>query len=908
MKKYIYVFSIAIGINFLLSLPVYGQNALTQTLNTLQKRSIDFPFEKAYLHTDKSFYGAGDTIWFKAYVVTGSSHHLSDRSGVLDVELINGQNTLIRHIKLPLIGGITRGDFILGDTIAEGNYRIRAYTNWMRNIGPEYFFDKTIKILNAVTNKVFTHTTYNYSTINDQQAVNAAITYTNLDGIPYTGKEVKYEIHIIGKKSARGKGITDEKGILHISLDPAVDVPTRGQLITNITIDNQQTVVKVIPLKAVSAGVDVQFFPESGSLVNGLVSKVAFKAVGSDGLGADIKGTITDDQNNNIANFSSTHLGMGFFYLVPEAGRTYKAKITNADGITRAIDLPKVVDKGDVMTIRSDSVNIIVKINRQGDENIADSTTLVAQSGGEIYARAKGRAGKTSLTAIIPKSKLTSGIVQFTLFSDSGEPLNERLVFVQNPDKLNLNLSIENKAEVLRQKVRINLNAKNSDGQPVQGNFSVAVIDESKVTMDEATESTILSNILLTSDIKGYIEKPNYYFTNTDQKTATDLDVLMMTQGYHRFEWKKLIPGAEPELAYQPEKSLSISGTLTNTDGLPITQSKLTLINTATNLLLDTLTDKNGRFVFNLDFMDSCKFALKTGKVDESDILIKLDRPVIPVNENKNSADELVNVDNGLDAFLKNDKTEHEVEVKYHIGNHTNILKQVNIVTAHPKTEKELKIERAVEFSSNLNGKGVADQVVTSEVFEGKGCPTTAECLQGILLGITFHGGNAQALRGHNSINLYTTMKVFVDGILSGGVNDVNPEDISSIEVLQSATNTAIYGTRGANGVLIVTTKHGNGFIAEGKASPGNISPQGYYKAREFYSPRYYQPSTTQIPDLRTTIYWKPIIQTDKDGNASFEYFNADSKGPYRIVVEGIDYKSGAIGRQVLTYHLDELR
>ena len=121
---------------------------------------------------------------------------------------------------------------------------------------------------------------------------------------------------------------------------------------------------------------------------------------------------------------------------------------------------------------------------------------------------------------------------------------------------------------------------------------------------------------------------------------------------------------------------------------------------------------------------------------------------------------------------------------------------------------------------------------------------------------------------------------------------------------MKSAATTAIYGARAAGGVLIITTKHGNGFIDDGKASPGNISPQGYYKAREFYSPQYDRSKTLEMPDLRTTIFWKPIIQTDKTGNVSLEYFNADSKGTYRVVIEGIDY-DGNLGRQVYRYKVE---
>ena len=202
-------------------------SGLDQTLNTLQQQAADFPFEKVYLHLDKPYYGAGDTIWFKAYTVIGAAHRLSARSSVLNVELIDQQNNIKKSIKLPLISGITKGDFALADTIHEGSYRIRAYTNWMRNAGEEYFFEKAIPIVNAVTNKVFATTEYTYTLSSGQQSVNAVINYSDLQGNPYANKEVKYEVQLSQWKTAKGKGTTDDKGNLKISFNNPTPATSR---------------------------------------------------------------------------------------------------------------------------------------------------------------------------------------------------------------------------------------------------------------------------------------------------------------------------------------------------------------------------------------------------------------------------------------------------------------------------------------------------------------------------------------------------------------------------------------------------------------------------------------------------------------------------------------------------------
>jgi len=119
--------------------------------------------------------------------------------------------------------------------------------------------------------------------------------------------------------------------------------------------------------------------------------------------------------------------------------------------------------------------------------------------------------------------------------------------------------------------------------------------------------------------------------------------------------------------------------------------------------------------------------------------------------------------------------------------------------------------------------------------------------------------------------------------------------------------NAAIYGIRGGSGVMVVTTKQTATRTISTETAPGILSiiPKGFYKAREFYSPQYDAPGFTKTnADNRTTIYWNPNVITDKNGNATFDFFNADGKGPYRVVVEGIDDK-GNVGRQVFKYKVE---
>ncbi|WP_461450826.1 carboxypeptidase-like regulatory domain-containing protein [Mucilaginibacter sp.] len=868
----------------------------------LNKWVLKNPVEKVYLQLDKPYYAAGDDIWFKAYVTIGSQHELTALSGVLNVELIDDRDSVKRHIKLPLVNGLTWGDFALSDTLAEGNYRIRAYTNWMRNAGEDYFFDEPIRIIDAF-DKIDAHTTYSYSIQNGRQQVNALISYSNGAGNALANTEVKYTVDFDTKTIIRGKATTDDKGNINISfLAPVGALPLNsGRINTVIKTGKTDFVTKVIPVRAASANIDVQFFPESGTLVNDINSKVAFKAVGADGLGKDIKGTITDSKGNTITSFSSQHLGMGVFNLLPQAGENYTAHITYADGSSNTVALPKPVDKGYVLTINnSDTGKLRIKIisNQQiRDEDPQDTLSLIAQADGEVCYAAKSNPGSASFTASISKKRLPTGVIQFTLFSSKGEPLNERLVFIQNDDQLKLDVKAEKKYG-LRQRVNITFDAKNSDAKPVVGSFSVAVTDESKVPQDENSASTILTNLLLTSDIKGYVEQPNYYFIHADEQVRNDLDVLMLTQGYHRFDWRRVLNDNIPEAAYQPEKAFRISGHITTSGGKPIVNGKVTLLTTAgKTFFTDTVTDAKGKFSFNnLSFPDSVKFVIQA-RTDKNHKNVQIDLDDISPqgsSHNKNAPDFQVNVYDGLSTYVQASKDLVNQQMKYGLAKRTIVLKEVVV--------KDTRI--LLKHSANLNGPGNADQVLVGDQIP-TGCATIDQCLQGRLFFINFINGVPYSTRGGS-------LSINVDGVFISPdeFNTLNINDIESIEVLRTGSSYAIYGSQaGKGGIIVITTKRGDDITRDSykRPAPGIItySPVGYYKIRTFYSPQYDDPKTNQsIADQRSTIYWNPNIVTDKDGKASFQFFNAGNKGTYRVIIEGIDI-DGNIGRQVYRYKVE---
>lgn len=877
---------------------VIDDEPLKKIIAQIQKYRQANPQEKVHLHMDKPYYTIGDNIWFKAYVVQAEMNQPSNLSKILYVELINDRDSVKQTLKLPLMVGLAWGEFALSDTLEEGNYRIRAYTNWMRNFGEEYFFDKTITIGNVFTNNIITEINYIFSKEGTSQKVKAEINYKDIEGNPIANKEVYYEVQLNSRSISRGIAKTDNQGDLSLTfINNQPLILKSGRINTNVKLDDNRSVPKSFPLKSTSNDANVQFFPEGGDLVAGLGSKVAFKALGADGLAVSVNGYLTDNTNNRIAEFKSEHHGMGFFAFRPQVGSTYKANVTFEDGSEKSFNLPGIQPKGYVLSAGNDDPeNLMISITASAalsDEEV----TLIAQSNNRIHYVSKSKLTGGRINTSIPKKRFPAGILHLTLFSAQNEPIAERLVFINNDKQLKIDISISAQDFSKREKVKLSFNVTDKENKPVLGSFSVSVIDETKVPYDDDNETTILSNLLLTSDLKGYIQQPNYFFTDVDENKIRQLDILMLTQGWRRFAWKNILSDTYPALAYQPEQNASVSGKVTS-NGKPVTNGKVMLFYLAGKpFLTDTLTDAQGKFRFtNLYFPDSTKIVLQARKEkDRKNVQIELDQiPAQLVTKNKNLANIELNVNKSMLAYLKNSMIQFDSLRRMSTG--SILLDEINFVA-----EKQ-----DVKNSANLNGAGNADAIITGAKLSH--CTfDLSQCLEGMVTGLLMRDGIPYLSRNlTTSFMLPTNMHIVVDGmdVEPDYLSLLNPGDVESIEVLKSAINTSIYGTKGVGGVLVITMKRGDYTLRGNSYTPGliKINPKGFYKTREFYSPDYdvLKPLHT-APDLRTTIYWNPHVVTNADGKALAGFFNADGIGNYKVIIEGIN-EHGNLGRIVYRY------
>jgi len=757
----------------------------------LQEYRRVFPQEKAFLHTDKPYYVAGDTLWFSAYLAEGSIHFADSASRVLYVDLIEkrtGKNIALKRVKLD--GGYGHGEILLRDALPEGSYTIRAYTNWMRNFQEDYFFHQDVYL-------------FQDQTVNPEK-VNSAL--------------------------------------------------------------------------------DVQFFPEGGQLVAGLSSRVGFKAVDESGKGTEVTGFILDQKNDTVAALKSEHLGMGRFSFEPLVSQKYRAFLRKKSEAYQQFEFPEVRSEGYVMMINNLTTTDKMRILVYG--HFADQTdkevNIIAQTRGLIAFAAKGKVSKKGLQINVPVSGLPDGITQITLFDSQNNPVCERLIFVDHGERIRLKISPDKSAYNHREKTEIEIMATDTSGKPIEATLSVAVTDDGQIAQQPYAQN-IVSYLLLSSDLRGSVEDPAYYFDTAKTDRKIMLDLLMMTQGWRRFSWPDVLQENHIAPARFVEQGFSIQGEVKKGNKKLADKVMLSvfLSNDSINTFLTTESGESGHFSLdNLIFNDSLNVRLQGMNTKNSAglniIMSSFDAPKFTILK---APFYPVTVDAlRMAEYLKRAEEYLEIERKIR-ASREKLLKEVTI-----RAKKEEQRD-----SRKLYSRADASIKVTPQMTGTAN--TILDMLQGRVAGVYITGSGSNAtvsIRGSR-----TEPTFLLDGMPVGKdlITSLSVFDVESIDVLKGAS-AAIYGSRGGSGVISVLTKRGNSSYDYSKdITPGVTVTKiaGFDIPKIFYAPKYDLKGPEDArPDYRTTIHWAPLLRTGKDGKVKFSYFNTDASTNVHIRAEAL--------------------
>jgi len=853
--------------------------------------------EKPYLQMDKPGYVQGDTIWFKAYLVDAASLMPSGRSAIMYVDIATDSSRIVKSYSFPVSGGITWGNISLDErTFPPGTYAIRAYTNWMRNSGEDFFFTKPFTIAGTAENN------WLVSRQVTAEAGTAAIRlrFSDLSKSPQANIPVGIQAFAGDKRLFKQVIQSDKDGVINFR----VPAPAASSALKIVAQDSKDDSKAVIPVRLNRyANADVQFLPEGGAFIAGLPARIGVKAVGEDGKGVDISGTIYDSQQNQVAEFKTLHDGMGSFGMLVESEGAYTARINLPDGSVKKVQLPAAKSSGTVLMIKnlpgSDSLSIAV-----------GATNDVMRSGQKYYfiARARGIVCYAALISFqsdnfikgaIPKNLFPSGLVHFTLMTADRRPVNERVVFVDLNDQVNLSLTTHKTQYGPRDSIALTLKATDSKGNPLKGNFSMAVTDDRAVNPASLNNDDLPTHLLLTCDIKGHVENPGYYFSPGNANRYAALDNLLLTQGWVGYEWDRIFN--PPPVTYPVEREFTVTGNVQGFFNKALKGTHVTLFSKSPLILMDTVTNKDGNFVFN-----------GFPRVDTPLFLIKA------VNKKGNSANVAVTINESTPpAFIipvYADTLAWNVNTDPMVVDAVKSLKlsqQTPYVNASGHVLKEVKVRatKVIKDSENLNGSGNADVVLDEKDLENAGKKNFLQLLEERVKG--FH---EQYVPKTAIERYYINSKVvifLIDGIRLSSVlpgytfidlkyylESHTAEDIKGMEVMHSSRYTWNYALQffpmadpEIFAFVEITTRSGHGPIIDNTPGMYLYKPLALSWPKQFYKPKYNigDTSASKAPDFRATIDWEPNINTDEKGEAKFSFFAGDRPGTYTYIIQGTD-------------------
>jgi TonB-dependent SusC/RagA subfamily outer membrane receptor len=405
--------------------------------------------------------------------------------------------------------------------------------------------------------------------------------------------------------------------------------------------------------------------------------------------------------------------------------------------------------------------------------------------------------------------------------------------------------------------------------------------------------------LLLTSDLKGYVQNPAYYFNGNKIGRPEDLDNLMITQGWRRFKWQPILAGQETPPSFAIEKGLVISGQAvvpSKNKTTPLALTKLTFIpiDTLNSPPQEVTTDQNGRFQLKtFDFLDAANlmyhaFDKKGKKIDvtvllDSVPLPEISKPAFPVSQLQPTSNTL--------SYIKNAVLRSKTDSTYALFD----TKQLAEVVVEGKKVKQTSSE--MQGGTKLHSD--ADAVL---VIDDKFPPTSNiyDMMSGRLAGVqvvkSTEGQSSYivTIRNSSSFQSSTQPLYLLDGLPiedpdGNALMSFSPLDVARIEVLKGAS-ASMYGVRGGNGVIAIYSKKG-GKNTQQPVSAGtkSLKISGFQYPREFYSPAYDVEKNEYIkPDYRATLYWAPLLYTDEKGNAKVSFFNSDKATRMQILIEGI--------------------
>lgn len=840
-------------------------------VNRIIEQIVLFPQEKIHLHSDKPVYIAGETIWFRAHTANAVIH-TPLATGYVLAELINPLDSVVARVKVRSDSGAFSGYINLDQSLPEGDYSLCAYTEKMLNPGADYIFRKPVRIVGPLSATVQTRIGFRFD------------------------KEDRITAEVIFEDIRTGKRVFPDRLTMRINKQSAgevrTDADTASRFNFRLPAGSDRRVLSVETAKSKAfiqipypqSDFDVSFFPEGGNLPAGTKCAIAFKALSADGLPEKVTGQILDSAGNIYARIETIHDGMGKFFLEADETIKYFAVCTNEKGVEKRFDLPPA--RRGAYSLKTVTAGDTVLISILNSKEIQDRQKLylVIHTRGMVhYAKPWNDSSKQIL---FDKRDFPSGILQAILFDEEMNPLSERLIFCLGDDQATAEFSTDRQNYEKRQHVNAWVQITGPDGSPRTGSLSVSVTDDNDIRQDSSVN--ILTSLLLTSDIRGYIHNPAFYFDNANPLAKFALDLLMMTNGWRRYNIPEVVAGILMEPAFPSRPGMEIRGRVrTLIMGKPVEKATVVAFSWESGFIEETQTDSYGRFAFSgIEFPDSTRFVIQAlNKAGKPGVELVIDNDLFPRVEKIPFA-AASDIDAGLEAEqMSSYVTKADTKYTMENGMRTVYIEGV-VINAKAPEKKDYSFSYYMPAVSQPS-----NNILDFEQIEELHPAFTSEIIYHIPF-VRVEEGKVLIERMKFGMNGPVYAVLILDDMIihEYNIDDIDPYSIERIAVLKGS-QASMLGGDGAGGAIVITTRKGAEVYKDvPKYNIRSVMPMGYQRPAEFYSPRYETREQREIgpPDMRTTIYWNPNVIITDEGMASFDFYTADAPSEYTILVEGI--------------------
>lgn len=899
MKKYLLFF-------VLIPFFCFGQNIISAKT---EEFSDILPTEKVYLHTNNTIFQPGETLYFKAYVA-GGEQNLSLQSSVLYVEIIKPDGSVLQKNIYGINKGRVSGSFGFRENTNGGLYKLRVYTAWQKNMGLDTF-EKEITIQRVISPRLLMKLEIEKEAYGSGEEVVADVSIRNLQDIAIKNLEFEYEAEIDGKAIVKNTAITDKEGSHKIRFNLPKNLSgSDGSLTVKFVYEsNTESITRMIPI--VLNDLDLQFLPEGGYSLAGNTHNFAFKALNKYGNPADVKGEILDDSGNKITEFESYHQGLGSVEIRMDAGKSYFAKITSPFVATELIPLPNPVNRPASLSL--------IRLNENEIKAMVYSTqiqklNLIGKTIANIIYQKELQLNLGQNEFIISTRDLPMGILQFTLFKEN-IPMAERLIFNHQDRGLQIELETDKELYRPREMVEGKLTTKLPNGDPTSANLSISVINDKLFSYLDDKQHNINSWLLAGSELKGEIYEPEFYFNPKEEKRHQALDLLLMTQAWRFYNWETILSNDTIKIDYPLENLHIIEGRVVKykrwkkPEAYPTT---VYVINDEILYIEETDEEGNFKFQFSEPMGEATIYAeCRVGEEIRIDFpKKKKDKPIEVIRKTTEEIfDDAIIKDDGDDIVKKESNSNSDSDG---VNDEWEDWRDERLELSAVMLTGGIKMDPARRLSSY--------EVITNE---NTSLASIDAELNGRVSGIQIQGNsgatNQISIRGAASFRGEGEPLMVVDGVVVSEVQNLSPSSVNSITVLKGASATSLYGSRGANGVIVISTQGG-------QVNPQNLNitinkntdlyyeyyysdvlgRSGYFEeGKEFYMPKYESLITSNKDDFRQNIYWNYNLTTDENGEADFHFYNSDESTVFRIIAEGFD-GVGLVGRAEHTYSVED--